>query len=69
MRFFKDHPKEIKAGGAGGDFPAPFKPKVTAAASPPQAQGVEEPKPASEEEEEEEEEDPFYVSTLPHDPS
>jgi hypothetical protein len=83
MRFFKDHPKEIKAGGAGGDFPAPFKPKVTAAASPPQAQGVEEPKPASEEageeeeegeegeqgEEAEEEEDPFYVSTLPHDPS
>jgi hypothetical protein len=82
MRFWKDHPKEIKAGGAGGDFPAPFKPGVTAAASPPKAQDVEEPKPASEEageeeeegeegeegEEEKEEEDPFYVSTLPHDP-
>jgi hypothetical protein len=70
MRFWKDHPTEIKAGGAGGDFPAPFKPGVTAAASPPKAQDVEDPKPASEEagEEEEEEEDHFHVSTLPHDP-
>jgi hypothetical protein len=56
MRFWKDHPTEIKAGGAGGDFPAPFKPGVTAAASPPKAQDVEDPKPASEEAGEEEEE-------------
>jgi hypothetical protein len=74
MRFFKDHPKEIEAGGAGGDFPPPFRPAVAAAAWPPkpqdvaEARGVEEPKASREEKEEEEEEDE-YVSTLPHSPA
>lgn len=49
MRFFKDHPKEIEAGGFGGDFPPPFKPAVAAAAWPSKAQEVKEPKPSSEE--------------------
>ncbi|KAI4725980.1 hypothetical protein E4T49_06308 [Aureobasidium sp. EXF-10728] len=58
MRWFKDHPKEISA---GGDFPPPFAPVAAAAwpprPSPPPApappspvQSVLEPKPGSEEE-------------------
>jgi len=75
MRFFKDHPKEIKAGWVGGDFPPPFRPAVAAAAWPPKAQDVKEPQPSSggedeeaddddEEEEEKKDEEDDYVSTL-----
>jgi hypothetical protein len=74
MRFFKDHPKEIEAGGAGGAFPPPFRPAVAAATAwPPklqdvaEARGVEEPKASPKEKEEEEEDE--YVSTLPHSPA
>ncbi|CAD0088636.1 unnamed protein product [Aureobasidium vineae] len=60
MRWFKDHPKEISA---GGNFPPPFAPVAAAAWPPPPSsppppapvppspvQSVEEPKPGSEEE-------------------
>jgi hypothetical protein len=43
MGLWKDHPKEIETGGFGGDFPAPFRPAVAAAAWPPKVQEVEEP--------------------------
>lgn len=74
MRFFKDHPKEVEAGGAGGEFSPPFRPAVAATAWPPksqdvaEAQGVKEPEPEPipEEKEEKEEGDDDYVSTLPH---
>ncbi|KAG9849610.1 hypothetical protein KCU98_g4815, partial [Aureobasidium melanogenum] len=49
MRFWKDHPKEIEA---GGDFPPPFRPAVAAAAWPPKAQDTTEPQKGSEESDE-----------------
>ncbi|KAH0269546.1 hypothetical protein KCU91_g8645, partial [Aureobasidium melanogenum] len=49
MRFWKDHPKEIEA---GGDFPPPFRPAVAAAAWPPKAQDTTEPQTGSEESDE-----------------
>ncbi|KAI4844972.1 hypothetical protein E4T44_05890 [Aureobasidium sp. EXF-8845] len=57
MGLWKDHPKEIETGGFGGDFPAPFRPAVAAAAWPPKVQEVEEPKPPSEKEEEKEDDE------------
>jgi hypothetical protein len=58
MRFWKDHPKEIEA---GGDFPPPFRPAVAAAAWPPKAQDTIEPQKGSEESDE-------PVSTLSYSP-
>lgn len=50
MRFWKDHPKEIEAGGG---FPPPFRPAVAAAAAwPPEAQDTTEPQKGSEESDE-----------------
>ncbi|KAK6007423.1 hypothetical protein QM012_004237 [Aureobasidium pullulans] len=49
MRFWKDHPKEIEA---GGEFPPPYRPAVAAAAWPPKAQDTTEPEEGSEEENE-----------------